>query len=37
MVIQSAADSASAMSLCVLQTNAEEPFEDPDTGVIMHP
>jgi len=37
MVIQSVADSASAMSLCVLQINAEEPFEDPDTGLIMHP
>ena len=37
MVIQSAADSTHAMSLCVLQTNAEEPFEDPETGLIMHP
>lgn len=37
MVIQSAADSTSAMSLCVLQTNAQGPFEDPETGLIMYP
>jgi folate-binding protein YgfZ len=35
-VIQCVADSTSAMSLCVLQTNAQAPFQDPDTGLTMH-